>query len=64
MKLLYVDGPLDGTAYPLEKGQPLPREIRHQGWRGHYALMECKCASRPVADIHTCFAPHLLWRGK
>jgi hypothetical protein len=58
MTLRYVGGPLDGTLYPLEKDQPVPTEIRHHGWRGHYALQV------PDPKSLTQFAPHLLWRVK
>lgn len=56
--LVYAGGPLDGLIYPLEAGQPIPREIRHTGWRGHYIY------AAPDPKSLTQFAPHFSWRER
>ena len=56
--LRYLGGPLDGQTYPLEQGQPVPTEIRHTSWRGHYEYLA------PHPKSITRFTPHFAWRGK
>lgn len=56
--LRYLGGPLDGLTYPLEPGQPIPREIRHTGWSGHYFYYA------PNPKSLTQFEPHFAWRER